>query len=127
MSAGSMGEMFGSNHLQSDFHCPRCGAEISCGIGFRAGTVKDINYKIGDKINWSEKPTWPQERPEGGNFKTIGYFECENLRCETWNDCFPEVQEVLITIKNDIISDIKTVHFRPDKIDFSVFSLDQEI
>lgn len=122
-----MSEISGSNHLQGEFKCPRCGTALSMGIGFRAGTVKGINYKIGDKIEWTGKHIWPAERPEGGNFKTIGYFECENLRCETWNDCFPEVQEVVISIENDIIRDYKPVFFQPDKIDFSVFSLDQEI
>lgn len=82
---------------------------------------------MGDKIDWSGKKTWPEERPEGGNFKTIGYFECENLRCPTWNDCFPQVQEVLITVKNDIISEIRPIFFRPDKVEFSVFSLEQEV
>lgn len=122
-----MSEISGSNHLLSDFKCPQCGAAITCGIGFRAGTVKGLDYKLGDKIEWAVKRNWPDERPEGGNFKTIGYFECENLRCQTWNDCFPQVQEVVITIKNDVISDVKTVFFQPDKIEFTVFSPDQEI
>lgn len=123
-----MTEISGSNHLvQDDFKCPRCGTKLSCGIGFRAGTVKGINYKIGDKIDWSGKHNWPSERPENGSFKTIGYFECENLRCETWNDCFPEVQEVLITIENDIIRAYKPVFYKPDSIDFSVLAPDQEI
>ncbi|MBX9723891.1 MAG: hypothetical protein K2X81_20965 [Candidatus Obscuribacterales bacterium] len=122
-----MSEIAGSNHLVSDFKCPKCGAAITCGIGFRAGTVKNLNYQIGDKIDWSGKRNWPEHRPPDGTFKTIGYFECENLRCETWNDCFPQVQEVLITIKNDIVSDVKEVFYQPEKIEFSVFSLDQEI
>lgn len=122
-----MAEISGSNHLQSDFKCPSCGAAISCGIGFRAGTVKGIDYRLGEKIDWSGKRTWPEKRPDGGNFKTIGYFECENLRCETWNDCFPQVQEVLITIQDDVIHNVKSVFFQPNKIEFSVFSLDQEI
>jgi hypothetical protein len=117
----------GSNHLQSDFKCPKCGAAVSCGVGFRAGTVKGTDYKIGDKIDWSGKTNWPAERPDDGSFKTIGYFECENLRCETWNDCFPEVQEVLITIEHDIIRAAEPIFFQPNKIEFSVFSLDQEI
>ena len=126
MSA-NMTEVSGSNHLQSDFKCPKCGAAITCGIGFRAGTVRNLNYKLGDRIHWDKQPTWPEERPNNGDFKTIGYFECENLRCETWNDCFPEVQEVLITIKDDQISEATPIFYRPDKIEFSVFSLDQEI
>lgn len=117
----------GSNYLRGEFKCPKCGAEITCGIGFRAGTVGGINYKLGDKIVWAEKRNWPQERPEDGSFKTIGYFECENLRCPTWSDCFPEVQEVVITIKNDVISDLRPVFYNPGEIKFSVFSLEEEI
>ena len=122
-----MSEISGSNHLQGDFKCPRCGTGLTCGIGFRAGAVKGTNYKIGDKIDWNGKHLWPSERPAGGNLKTIGYFECENLRCETWADCFPEVQEVVIRIENDVIQDYKPVFYQPDKIEFAVFSLDQEI
>ncbi len=122
-----MTEISGSNHLKDDFKCPRCGAPLSCGIGFRAGTVNGIDYKVGDKIDWNSKHTWPAERPESGNFKTIGYFECENLRCETWSDCFPEVQEVLISIENDIIKEFKTVFYKPDKIEFEVLPPDQEV
>jgi hypothetical protein len=122
-----MSDISGANHLQGDFKCPRCGATISCGIGFRAGTVNGADYRLGDRIGWSGKNTWPAQRPEGGNLKTIGYFECENLQCETWKDCFPDVQEVLITILSDVISNIKPVSFQPNRIDFSVFSPDQEI
>ncbi|MBX9686996.1 MAG: hypothetical protein K2X27_09855 [Candidatus Obscuribacterales bacterium] len=122
-----MSEITGSNHLLNDFKCPHCGTPVSCGIGFRAGTVKNLNYKVGDKISWSGKSQWPEQRPFGGNFKTIGYFECENLRCETWNDCFPQVQEVLITILDDVIRDAKPVFYQPDKIEFAVFDPEQEI
>lgn len=122
-----MAEITGSNHLQSDFKCPRCGSEISCGIGFRAGTVRGTQYGIGDRLDWSGPGTWPEQRPEGGNLKTIGYFECENLKCETWRDCFPDVQEVLITIESDVIRQVKSVSYQPGKITFAVFSPDQEI
>ena len=122
-----MSAISGSNLLHSDFNCPRCGTLITCGIGFRAGIVRGIEYRLGDKIDWSGKKTWPCERPEGGSLKTIGYFECENLKCPTWHDCFPEVQEVLITIQNDVISQVKSISFQPGRIDFTVFSPDQEI
>ncbi len=122
-----MAEISGSNHLQNDFKCPHCGTLITAGIGFRAGVVKDLTYKLGEKIDWSGKRIWPEERPAGGNFKTIGYFECENIRCETWNDCYPDVQEVVIEIENDIIRKMNLVNYQPNKIDFPVFSLDQEI
>ena len=122
-----MAEINGSNQLDIDFKCPKCGHEVTAGIGFRAGTIKGFKYKPGDRISWEGSPTWPPLRPDQGSFKTIGYFECENLRCETWSDCFPEVQEVLIVIQNDVITDYKSVAFRPDKIDFGVFPPEQEI
>ncbi|MBY0548784.1 MAG: hypothetical protein K2W95_16050 [Candidatus Obscuribacterales bacterium] len=117
----------GSNQLDVDLQCPKCGHPVECGIGFRAGAVKGIKYKPGDKISWDGKPTWPSERPIGGNFKTIGYFECENLRCPTWSDCYPEVQEMLVTIEGDVITGYSSVSYKPDKIDFEVFSLEQEV
>lgn len=117
----------GSNQLDVDLRCPKCGRPVECGIGFRAGAVKGIKYKPGDKISWEGKPTWPEQRPAGGNFKTIGYFECENLRCPTWSDCYPEVQEMLVTIEGDVITGYSSVSYKPDKIDFEVFSLEQEV
>lgn len=122
-----MSEITGSNSLNIDWKCPKCGKPVTSGIGFRAGTVKGISYKIGDKIEWTGKRTWPAERPEGGNFKTIGYYECENLRCESWNDCFPEVQEVVITIHEDVICSALPIFYQPDKIDFFVLSPEQEL
>lgn len=122
-----MTEINGSNQLAVDLNCPKCGHAVTSGIGFRAGVVKAIKYKPGQRIIWNGTPTWPPERPADGNFKTIGYFECENLRCETWSDCFPEVQEVLITIQDDVITEYKNIFFRPDKIEFEVFPLEQDI
>lgn len=117
----------GSNTLQDDFKCPECGQIVSSGIGFRAGVVNNLIYKTGDRISWEGTKTWPPERPEGGSFKTIGYFECENLKCETWHDCYPEVQEVLITLIADTIVSAKPIKYSPDKIEFAVFAPDQEI
>ena len=123
----TMSEISGSNNLNINWNCPKCKQPVSSGIGFRAGVVKGLSYKIGDKIDWSAKTTWPAERPDGGNFKTIGYYECENLRCESWSDCFPEVQEVVITIHDDVICSAIPAFYQPDKIDFFVLSPDQEI
>lgn len=122
-----MSGISGSNQLDVEMACPKCGHAVTTGIGFRAGVVKGLKYKPGDKITWEGKPTWPAERPANGDFKTIGYFECENLRCSTWSDCFPEVQEILINIKNDVITDYASVFYKPDKVDFEVLSPEQEI
>jgi hypothetical protein len=110
----------GSNTLYAEIKCPRCGKTVKSGIGFRAGTVKHFSYQLGEKIQWQDAPTWPAERPDGGNLKTIGYFECDNLECDTWQDCYPEVQEALIVIKADIISDAKPYTHKPNELVFDI-------
>lgn len=118
-----MSKISGSNMLMSDFQCPLCGTKVSCGIGFRAGYVANIQYKPGDKISWEGGNTWPESRPQNGTFATIGYFECENLKCDSWQDCFPEVQEVLISIENDAIVKIEPTKHKPDQISFDIVGL----
>ena len=120
----AMTRNIGANTLYSDIKCPRCGKLVKSGIGFRAGTVNNLSYKIGEMINWDCPPTWPGTRPADGNLKTIGYFECDNLNCETWQDCYPEVQEALIIVKADIISDAKPYTHKPNELGFDVIEPD---
>lgn len=120
-----MPQIQGSNTLISDLKCPKCKTPVTSGVGFRAGLVNSLSYKIGDKLEWQGKPCWPEERPSGGNFKTIGYFDCENLNCPTWQDCFPEIQEVLISVHSDYITKIENFEYKPGEQNFDII-LDED-
>jgi hypothetical protein len=110
----------GTNTLTCEIKCPKCQKTIKPQIGFRAGTIRQRTYKMGDKLDWEGPGTVPEARPSGGNLKTIGYFECDNLHCSTWQDCYPEVQEALIVIESDIISHVKATTHRPNEILFDI-------
>ena len=110
----------GFNTLYYDLKCPNCGSAVESGIGFRAGVLRQASYKIGDKLSWDGPNSRPVERPAGGNFKTIGYFNCDNLKCTTWHDCFPEVQEALITIRDDVIAEVVPVTHKPGAQSFDI-------
>lgn len=109
-----------SNTLYAEIKCPKCGSTVTSGIGFRVGAVTQKSYKLGEKLAWDGKDIRPSERPENGNLKTIGYFECDNLKCSTWQDCYPEVQEALIVIKGDVLSEAKPFVYKPNQIEFDI-------
>jgi hypothetical protein len=109
-----------TNTLYCDIACPKCGKNVSSGIGFRAGIIDRRSYRLGDSLVWEGGATRPDNRPYRGNLKTIGYFECDNLKCETWADCYPEIQEALIIIKEDIISEAKPFIHRPNELVFDI-------
>ena len=110
----------GTNTIYYEIECPVCGKVVRSGIGFRAGVIKQKNYHVGEKLNWEGPNCRPSTRPPGGNLKTIGYFNCDNPRCETWKDCFPEIQEALITIVNDEIKDVQVTTHLPAKQSFDI-------
>ncbi len=93
------------NTLHCELHCPHCRAKIISGLGFRVGSLENRQYKLGDTINWSNPPCQPENRPAGGNIVTLGHFNCDNPRCSSWQDCYPNIQTVKITIKKDKIVD----------------------
>jgi hypothetical protein len=107
------------NTLYADVKCPKCGKNVTSGIGFRIGKVDGSSYKLGQKIAW-DAPSRPPSRPKNGSLKTIGYFECDNLECESWHDCYPEVQEALIVIHDDVIAEAKATVHKPGEIDFDI-------
>lgn len=84
-------------------------------MGFRVGALKRKSYKTGDRLEWlsaEEKDRGalecrPPERPSEGNIKTVGYFNCDNPKCASWQDCFPSVQMALITIAADRIESVE--------------------
>lgn len=116
-----MSSIQGFNLLRGSIACPRCGHAVEEGVGFRAGAVDRRVYKLGDSLSWQGGLCHPAGRPEVKQWHTIGYFECENLKCSSWSDCFPEVNEVLITIEDDVIKSVKTVVYKPNLQEFPVF------
>lgn len=109
-----------ANTLYAEVKCPKCGSKVTSGIGFKAGKLASLSYKLGEKLIWDGKSDRPSSRPQGGMLKTIGYFECDNLSCESWHDCFPEIQEALIIVRNDVISEAKPTVHKPGELDFDI-------
>lgn len=60
--------------------------------------------KVGDSVTWNGPNSRPPTRPEAKVVKTVGYFECDNIRCSSWQDCFPLQQRALITFDEDRIA-----------------------
>ncbi len=112
--------MVATNTVYFELQCPTCGSVVRSGIGFRAGQIKQHNYHVGEKVLWEGPVCRPWPRPPGGNLKTIGYFNCDNPRCDTWQDCFPEVQEALVTIVNDEIKDVEVTTYKPGQLTFDI-------
>jgi hypothetical protein len=111
---------YSSNTVYCDIACPKCGAKVTSGVGFRVGSVDQLSYKLGETLKWEGPRQRPAMRPKDGNLKTVGYFECDNLKCETWADCYPEVQEALITIRSDVIAEVQPFVHKPNQIDFDI-------
>lgn len=92
------------NTLHTELNCPFCGEKVESGVGFRFGLVANLQYRLGDRIRWDGAPTRPSTRPKARTVKTIGYFNCDNIRCKSWQDCFPQVQPALVTIEDDVLA-----------------------
>lgn len=88
------------NYLYAEITCPICKQNSKMEIEFRIGYLNIDKYIIGDKIRWSDglKKGLKGKRPQDGNLIDEGYVVCE--KCN--HDFF-----VVITIKNDIIVDVK--------------------
>lgn len=114
------GQIAGTNTLYCDLKCPQCGTVVRSGVGFKVGCVNGASYHLGGRLNWNGTNCRPAERPDGGHIKTIGYFNCDNLRCDTWRDCFPDVQEVLLTIKGDVLEEVCVITHKPAEQSFDI-------
>ena len=75
-------------------------------MGFKLGFLNQDIYKIGDQISWEGEELRPDSKPSHPVIKTLGHFNCDNLKCSTWQDCFPDVQTALITVENNRIVDV---------------------
>ncbi|MGH9550040.1 MAG: hypothetical protein ACRD3W_11725, partial [Terriglobales bacterium] len=94
------------NTVYSELLCPHCRQKVLSGVGFRWGTLGNLRYKPGDLISWTCAPTRPAHQPDARVVKTVGYFNCDNIKCATWQDCYPQVQRALITIEDNVIADV---------------------
>lgn len=94
------------NTVYARLLCPFCRQKVESGIGFKVGVLDNTAYKLGDKLKWHGSPCRPEQRPGDGNLATIGYFNCDNINCGSWQDCFPTVQEAIVIVENDVIVDV---------------------
>lgn len=101
------------NTINGGLTCPFCKEKIISGVGFRFGKIDNRQYEIGDEIDWSGSPTRPDQKPDATSVKTIGYFNCDNVKCKSWQDCYPEVQTAQVSIENNKIKSIE-IYTGPD-------------
>ncbi|MDZ4837419.1 MAG: hypothetical protein SGJ27_26840 [Candidatus Melainabacteria bacterium] len=95
------------NTLEGGLVCPHCKAEIISGVGFRLGTIASLRYKIGDSLSWEGENCRPATRPQTKEIKTLGYYNCDNIKCSSWQDCYPDVQVAVVTVANDKIASVE--------------------
>jgi len=110
----------GTNTLYYELRCPRCGQNVQSGIGFRLGSIRRLNYQLGEKLVWDGPNCRPSVRPQQSTLKTIGYFNCDNPRCESWQDCYPDVQEAVITVVEDVITEVSPIVYKPEELTFAI-------
>ncbi|HEY9784904.1 MAG TPA: hypothetical protein V6D17_05835 [Candidatus Obscuribacterales bacterium] len=89
--------------MYAEISCPFCKEKVTSGIGFRVGAIANRAYKVGDRLSWEGENIRPAKRPAGGDITSIGYFNCDNVACSSWKDCFPDVQQALVVVENDVI------------------------
>lgn len=115
------------NTVYPTLHCPACNEVVDSGVGFSVGALTQHAYKIGDELNWQTKgdiTCRPAQKPPHGNIKTVGYFNCDNTKCPSWQDCFPVVQLALIEIKDNKIVSVE-VFDPPAQVDeFAIVEMD---
>ena len=62
----------------------------------------------------------PVQRPQARVIKTIGYFNCDYIKCDSWQDCYPEVQLALITVEDDVITAVEHYKGEAPKEEFAI-------
>jgi len=108
------------NTLLGGLDCPHCKAEIISGVGFRLGTIASLRYKVGDSLSWEGDYCRPPSRPQAKTIKTVGYYNCDNIHCKTWQDCYPDVQLALLTVQNNIITSVEPYKGPEPEKDFPI-------
>ena len=96
---------------------------MQSGVGFRWGAIANKSYKPGEKIDWQGGPTRPRQKPDAKVVKTVGYFNCDNVGCPSWQDCFPAVQRALVTIVDDQIKSIAVFDGEASNDGFDIIEL----
>lgn len=95
------------NTIDGGIVCPFCDSDIMSGVGFKLGHLANLRYKVGDELKWEGGNCRPASCPDANVIKTIGYFNCDNIKCSSWQDCYPNVQLALITIENNTIAGVE--------------------
>ena len=108
------------NTLYADVHCPFCNEKVTSGVGFKVGALLNKSYNIGDKLVWKGTPSRPEKRPAHGDITSIGYFNCDNIKCSTWQDCYPQVQQALVVVKKDVLVAVESVDEKGDYQSFEI-------
>lgn len=114
------------NTVYPTLSCPFCSEKVSSGVGFRVGALCRRNYQMGDELDWQAEgsvPCRPETKPPNGNIVTVGYFNCDNLRCSTWADCYPEVQLALIRIESNRISSVELFSPQAEVEQFAIIEM----
>ncbi len=95
------------NTLEGGLVCPQCKADIISGVGFRLGSIASLRYKIGDSLSWEGSYLRPPSKPGAREIKTLGYYNCDNIKCKSWEDCYPDVQLAVITVTDNKITSVE--------------------
>lgn len=98
------------NTLYGGIECPACQQKVVSGVGFKLGQVAHHTYKIGDELRWGGENCRPSANlidKDADVIKTVGYYNCDNIRCQTWQDCYPQVQIALITVERNVIKAVE--------------------
>ena len=116
---------FNTVHPALEFVCPFCKEQLTSGVGFRLGAILRLNYQMGDELIWRGGECRPESKPPLCDFKTVGYFNCDNPACSTWTDCFPEVQHALITVRDNRIVAVESYELPSDGdvVEFAILEM----
>ena len=108
------------NTIDGELKCPHCQSRIVSGVGFRLGQLNQRRYKMGDELAWEGDNSRPPSRPRAKLIKTLGHFNCDNIKCSTWQDRFPDIQTALITVEDNVISNLEIYECRGEEEEFAI-------
>lgn len=112
------------NTLYADLDCPFCKEKVISGVGFRLGYLGHQSYHLDDTLNWDGQPINPSRRPEKGNIIQVGCFNCDNVRCASWQDCYPTVQQAFVHVANNVLVACEPVDANLQLKDFQILEVE---